>query len=238
MSLRDLDLWALHAVNGHAGQSYLLDQAIFFFSESNLVKTIPFVVCILVLWFRPQCTRQQREILVATIVSVILALAIVRGLSSALPYVARPYRAADIGFQMPLTPPGVNKNLNDWSSFPSDHATFFFAIATGFWFISRWLGLLFGLLSVFIAWQRVYLGLHYPSDLLAGALIGIVIAIALNLPSVRTAIAAPILRLRDWMPTLFNVLFFLTMFEMGVLFNEVRQVLKGAHIVLEHYELF
>src|SRR5262245_46787936 len=61
-------------------------------------------------------------------------------------------------------------------SFPSGHATSVFAVATvlgSFYPALRWP--LYGLAGA-IALGRVYLARHYPSDVVAGALIGLVIA--------------------------------------------------------------
>ena len=58
-------------------------------------------------------------------------------------------------------------------SFPSDHATAAFAIAFAVLFFSRRLGALFLLGATAIGVSRVLLGLHYPSDVLAGAAVGL-----------------------------------------------------------------
>lgn len=235
MSINDLDIWLLHAVNGLSGRSYLVDQIIFFFSESNLVKTIPFITCLWVLWLAPQCSRERRETILGTIVAVVVALAVTRVLAGVLPTRVRPYVNPDVGFHSPIIGYDAKDNLVDWSSFPSDHATYFFALAAGLWLISRHLGFWFGLWALWISWQRIYLGLHYATDLVAGALIGIVATALIARPPVRTMVAAPFLKLYERMPTVFNAAFFIVLFEMGDLFNEVRQILKGLVVVLRHY---
>jgi undecaprenyl-diphosphatase len=57
-------------------------------------------------------------------------------------------------------------------SFPSDHAAVAFAIAIAVLVVSRKVGALFLVAAIAIAASRVALGVHYPSDVLAGALVG------------------------------------------------------------------
>jgi undecaprenyl-diphosphatase len=57
-------------------------------------------------------------------------------------------------------------------SFPSDHAAAAFAIALAVFAVSARAGAVFLLAATAIAVSRVALGLHYPSDVLAGALVG------------------------------------------------------------------
>ena len=59
-------------------------------------------------------------------------------------------------------------------SFPSAHASVSFAFAMATALIARhwYLALPALALAALISWSRVYLGLHFPSDILAGALLG------------------------------------------------------------------
>jgi undecaprenyl-diphosphatase len=57
-------------------------------------------------------------------------------------------------------------------SFPSAHAAFSFMMATllSYWF-PRY-RVIFFIVAAFIGWTRIYLGLHYPTDFIAGAMLG------------------------------------------------------------------
>ncbi len=57
-------------------------------------------------------------------------------------------------------------------SFPSGHATFFFAIGTALFCYDRKWGSVFLAAAAFVAFGRVAAGVHYPSDVLGGAVIG------------------------------------------------------------------
>jgi undecaprenyl-diphosphatase len=61
-------------------------------------------------------------------------------------------------------------------SFPSDHAAAAFAIAFAVFAFSRRGGALFLAGATLIALSRIALGLHYPSDVLAGMLVGLAAA--------------------------------------------------------------
>lgn len=59
------------------------------------------------------------------------------------------------------------------SSFPSGHAAFYFAIAAVVYFYNKKAGLLFFIAAFLIGLARVFVGVHWPFDILAGALVGI-----------------------------------------------------------------
>jgi undecaprenyl-diphosphatase len=65
-------------------------------------------------------------------------------------------------------------------SFPSGHATVSFACATVLSFYAPRAAPAFYVLAAAIAWSRVYVGVHYPLDVLGGAALGFGIAIALR----------------------------------------------------------
>lgn len=63
-------------------------------------------------------------------------------------------------------------------SFPSDHALTVGAIAIGLWLVDRTLGWVAIALALLMAFTRVYVGAHYPTDVVAGLLIAGLIAAA------------------------------------------------------------
>jgi undecaprenyl-diphosphatase len=72
--------------------------------------------------------------------------------------------------------------------FPSDHATAAFAIGVALLLRQRTWGIVVLVLASILAFGRVAMGVHYPSDVLAGALLGTLVAVALHRPWVRAQI--------------------------------------------------
>jgi len=65
-------------------------------------------------------------------------------------------------------------------SFPSAHATSSFAVATAMSRVEPWGAIAF-LLAFALALGRPYLGMHYPSDVLVGAVLGVALGLIVPL---------------------------------------------------------
>jgi undecaprenyl-diphosphatase len=72
-------------------------------------------------------------------------------------------------FEVGLTSAGVAAN---WSSFPSGHTLAFFTIVP--MIIKKFpkLKTIFWIIAILVGFSRIYLGVHYTSDVVAGAFIG------------------------------------------------------------------
>ncbi|MFI6239648.1 phosphatase PAP2 family protein [Micromonospora sp. NPDC050795] len=74
---------------------------------------------------------------------------------------------------------GVCPPPGDWS-FPSNHATIAGALAVTTLLLSRRLGLVALPLAALGAFSRVFVGVHYPHDVIAGVLFGALVAVVLT----------------------------------------------------------
>jgi len=81
-------------------------------------------------------------------------------------------------------------------SFPSDHATMAGAVTVGLLLVSWRLGLLAAFAAVVMAFARVYIGAHYPHDVLAGLALGALIA-AIGYYLARRPLTTVVQRLED-----------------------------------------
>lgn len=84
-----------------------------------------------------------------------------------------------IRFLLPRPRPFVNNSIyplldhDSSSSFPSGHASFFFALSYIVYRYNKKAGIIFFFSSCLISVFRVYCGIHWPSDIILGAFVGI-----------------------------------------------------------------
>lgn len=67
------------------------------------------------------------------------------------------------------------------AGFPSDHAVMAGAVAAGLFLVSRTLGWVSAAAAILIAFARVYVGVHYPQDVLAGLALGAAVVLVTGL---------------------------------------------------------
>lgn len=163
-----------------------------------------------------------------SVIGIAGAIIVGRALQVMLPFRLRPIHDPDSG--VILAQHLSQSTLQTWSSLPSDHAVMFFAIATAIWLRDRRVGLVaYGWALLVGCLPRVALGLHYPSDIATGAIVGIaVMALSYSLP-LPGAIDRGFLFVRTRYPAPLLGALFLLSFCAATMFEDVRQILRGLY---------
>lgn len=191
--------------------------------SNNLLKGSAFLAMYWYAWFHTGPDRDARRTkIVSILIGAILAIVVARTVAFVAPFRVRPMYDPAIGH--PVYSVAVAADLENWSSFPSDTAAYFFALAFGLAYMLRPLAIPITLYAaVWICLPRIYLGIHYASDVLVGIAIGITTALVLlknNL--IQETIGRRVLAVTETRPEWFYAIAFLVSFEMATVFEEAR----------------
>jgi undecaprenyl-diphosphatase len=218
--LNGFDAYVMELMSRYSQTSLIANKFIVHFLDLNSVKLLPFIVGLWLLWF--STTHKFRPAVVEAFFGMIAAIALSRLIQLFLPQRLRPLHSGNPDFVLPL---GVDPHtLEHWSSFPSDHAALFFAVSTTMWRVSRPLGAACYAWSIFVVClPRIYAGYHYASDIIAGAVLGVVTAVVVARPlQVRCMLWIADVEKRD--PAVFYATFFVLSYEFMTMFEEARRV--------------
>lgn len=167
-SIIDIDKWLFIKINKQ-GANYLFDQVMPFLREAMVwVPLYLFLVLFVVMNFA------RKGAVLIIYVAAITAAADILSSRFIKPFFARPRPCADPDFS-----PEVRFLANYCGtngSFTSSHAVNHFAIAMFFFIVLKkvwgnWCYLFF-LWAAAISYAQVYVGVHYPFDVLGGAIVG------------------------------------------------------------------
>jgi membrane-associated phospholipid phosphatase len=226
----NIDIAGFHALNALTGRWYALDLVFGYAQSVNLLKGAPFVAAFIWFWYRsapPERQWRRRAVTLNLLPSVFLALVLNRAIAVLTPFRQRPMFDPALAANPPHPDLAVQFDLEHWTSFPSDTATFFFAMVAGLWLISRRAGLGFGLYALlYICGSRIYFGIHYPSDIVVGMALGVTVTLAVNW-LLRDRLVGPVARFAEARPEWFHAIFFLAAFELGSIFENVRRLQHG-----------
>jgi len=223
-SLNRFDAIPLRWLNSLVGMSVNFDKGIDFISGNHLFEGAVFMALFWWYWFRKVDTgiaQRTREHLLCTLGAGVVGILLARILALLLPFRVRPRFEPALHF---IPPNGeASDAFMAWSAFPSDHAVLFSALAAGLCFISWRTGLLAMLYSfLIIDFPRVYLGFHYPTDILAGALLGAMLGYGMNLPPLRNRMAGVALQWESTTPGAFYAALFILSFQLSTMFESLR----------------
>jgi undecaprenyl-diphosphatase len=226
-SMSPFDTNILHFLNQFAQKSRFFDYLNVVGSDNLLLTVAPIVAIFWWAWFRDEGkNKENRQIIISSIFLCTAAIFVARALALALPYRERPLRNPLLQFRIPF---GENPNvLIRWSSFPSDHAVFLFGLATSVFFLSRRLGSAVFCYVFLICWSLVYLGVHYPTDILAGAAVGTGIACLTLIKRFRAFLSSKPLAWAERSPSSFYPCFYLVTFLFGTMFDSLRAIAVAA----------
>jgi undecaprenyl-diphosphatase len=171
-----MDTSLLHSLNGFLFRHDGVEDPLVFYV--NLAELLFLAMLVLAFLFAGGHRRAEtRRAAVAAGLSAALALAVAQVITRIVdrprPFVAHPatvhlfsHHAADPGF-------------------PSDHATAAFAIGVALLLRNRLWGTIVLVFATILAVGRVAMGVHYPTDVLGGAVLGTLAALVLYWPPVR-----------------------------------------------------
>ena len=221
--IEGLDVSLYRALNGLCGTSDTLDRIVYHLAGPTGVF---FLGLFALNWFRQDGDQiRRRQVLILVVPAVALALVANRTISTLLPFRVRPMYA--LGANAPTYP--WTFDLEHWSSFPSDNATYLFAITACLLVVSRRAGLAFGLFSAAVCLGRIYFGIHYPSDILAGVLLGLFTGYVLTRPTIAEGASRPLLVYEKQAPAYFYAVLFMALAEVAGGFPNTRHI--GVAIV-------
>jgi len=168
--LNKLDINIFNGVNSLAGRYPILDSLAIFFA-----KRFDYLLFFLIVLFLLKNFKKYYSVIAKMILAGILARLVFVEVIRLFIEKSRPFveNKVNLIFNYPNT-----------LSFPSGHASFYFAMSTvvllyykkahprpKFWWGA---GLLFFIISFLISLSRVFVGIHWPSDILGGAVVGVI----------------------------------------------------------------
>ncbi|MFD4947694.1 phosphatase PAP2 family protein [Streptomyces sp. NPDC058239] len=162
-----------------------LDSAIRVWSDYGLAL---FALLMLASWWRSRSAGPARTAMALCTPLVVVAAYIVNDLVKSAFHEQRPCQALHV-VTVEACP-----SLGDWS-FPSNHAAVAAAAAVAIWLTDRRLGALAVPAALLMAASRVWIGVHYPHDVLIGLATGALVAWPLTVAARRCAPA--VVRLRE-----------------------------------------
>ena len=163
----NIDLYFFNLINGFAGKWAWLDCFGIF-----CAKYLGYVLLFVLLIFLVVNWKKYWKMVLEALVAAGFTRFVVAELVRTVWFRARPF--VQLNFA-----PLINQSSKE-ASFPSGHATLFFALATIIYCYNKKAGIWFFVAGFFIAIGRVFVGVHWPSDILAGALLGILMGWILN----------------------------------------------------------
>jgi undecaprenyl-diphosphatase len=158
------DFQLFRLINNLAGRNDVLDGLGRLLVNEYFVTTMMALILV-IFWFegRDQDRRERNQRAILRAIIALFMANIILKLCNLIYFRPRPFDSHEVNLLF----------YQPWdSSFPSNPATVGFSIATAVWLYNRRLGTLLLVLATLFGLSRIYCGVHYPSDVIAGALLG------------------------------------------------------------------
>ena len=186
--LADADKAVFLWINGLAGRSPAVD-FVMAWVASDYLAPVSMGLTLVALWFigrdGPERMRYQIGMFTALTAMALSSLAVF--ICNALFFRPRPFDGLD----------GVNLLFYQPtdSSFPSNSAAVAFGIAAGVWCVNRRIGTALFVVAVVYGFSRVFVGVHYPADILGSVVIALVVtALTLRLRDVMMPVLVAVIK--------------------------------------------
>jgi membrane-associated phospholipid phosphatase len=227
--MNSFDYSIITFVNQFSRKSSFFDAFVNLLIANNLFKGGVIAMAFWLLWFSKKIINQEksRQLLLATLAGGFAAMVAARMLVHVLPFRVRPLFNKDLHF---LAPFGdwhtmAAASFIDVNSMPSDTATLVIALSFGLVLVSRRVGLwVMAYAIVFVCLPRVYIGVHNPTDLLAGGLLGTACVWLTTRPFMLNNVFQPLLVQHKQYAGGFYLVLFLITYQIGTMFEGLRGV--------------
>ncbi|MCK6906591.1 undecaprenyl-diphosphate phosphatase [Enterobacter roggenkampii] len=162
--LENLNYQLFYLINATpASPEWTIDFATFL--AKDLISIVPALAAILWLWGPRSQVKAHRQLVIKVAMALGVSVLVSFALGHVFPH-PRPF-VAHVGYTFLHHAPD--------DSFPSDHGTVIFTFALAFLFWHRlWSGAVLMVAALAIAWSRIYLGVHWPLDMVGGFLVGLI----------------------------------------------------------------
>jgi undecaprenyl-diphosphatase len=158
LEFKEINVEAFRAINDLGKQYPVLDPVFYFFAEYTVYIL---ALAVLLYWFSRQ---QENRIMIISAVLSFLVGEILAKTAGMFYFNNQPFA------ELPDVHQLVDKTIDN--SFPSDHTLLFFTFCLTFWLFGKKNRFLWIVLAFCVAISRIGVGVHYPADVLVGAILG------------------------------------------------------------------